>query len=123
MFKRIAIVLFLILTITSAAYAFNEKQVATVIMWYTNEGVPHQMLVVDAAHWVRSDNAIVISKTKDWRVPNKILIGGMFNIVNYNYYSVFKKRTKKPELKSRFRKMIIEFGRIAQQHFRKPQED
>ena len=127
MFKRLSIVLLLVLvacvSIAQAQQPTEEEQVATVIMWYTADGMPHDIFIVDGMHWTQpSEQIIVISKSRNWDFPRKILVGGMFYVQNYNYYDVFK-RADDPILRDYFAGLVQSFKKMVAQRLTPKKKD
>ena len=76
---------------TGTNTTLSEKKVATIILWYTAAGEPHNVFVLDRMHWKWIADGIVIDRSFDGRIPvsDQILVGGMFDAQNFWYYQIF----------------------------------
>jgi len=78
----------------------KDKEIAIVVMWFTANGLPQNIFIVDFNHIFVKDNVIIIDRTPHEKPVDQILRGGMFDIQSFGYYELFDP----------------ESGRLKQQH-------
>ena len=94
----IAVLLLAIATFATHSHAaegkISDKEIAVVIMWYTADGHPHNIFIVDINHFEIINNAIVVIDRTPGKLPHdQVLIGGMFDFQYFGYYQVFDLQT------------------------------
>lgn len=101
----------------------QERYTATMILWYTADGKPHNIFIVDTAHLKLMGNTVIIDRspidTPD--IFDQVLVGGMFDFQTFGYTQVFSNVSGQWKLNDKFNNFALEFKRKAGEHlgFRK----
>lgn len=91
----------------------EEKEVASIILWFSDDGMPQDIFILDRTHYtIMSADMIVIDRSPGVLPFDQILMGGMFNIQNRNYFKVFKNS----RINNYYQSFANDFKAMAGQH-------
>jgi len=118
---------FLSLALTAEAGSYkppSKEYQAAMVLWYTDEGLPQNAFIVDAAYvHILGERNIVIDRNPDGAGVDQILLGGMVDIQYFGYKQVFSNVGGKWVVKEKFNKFAVEFKRVAGDHLKFRKDD
>ena len=97
-----------------AGEKIKDKRVAAVVLWYTVDGKPHNVFIVDYNHLTILDEAIIIDRTPEFAPPDQVLKGGLFDFQYFGYDQVFDYSSGR--LKEKYPKFAMQFKAKANEH-------
>ena len=99
----------------------SEKFQAVVILWYTADGEPHNIFIVDAAHVsLIAHNNVVIDRNPRGAGVDQVIIGGLIDMQYFGYDQVFN---DDGTLREKFRSFAWGFKEKAGEHLKLGKDD
>ena len=94
----------------------KDKTVAVVVLWYTVDGKPHNIFVVDYNHIRVLDTVVVIDRTPNVEPADQVIRGGMLDMQSFGYYQLFDHKTGR--LKDNHQAFADRFKQKANEHLK-----